>query len=479
MRTFLLSLCLAGACSGVVKAEVVPPIVAEKCSGCHPVPRATSMPRHAWPRVGNAMIGLMNQSNFPINRQTMDEIVAYYTTNSPTVLEQIPDDFSDTLLSFRQRSVGSITTVERPEVTGVHLLDLDGDGKSLDLIVTDNSLSAISWIEFGDGIASERTIAKVPAPVNVDALDFDNDGDLDLAVSCMGEMHPVDKLVGEFHLLVNNGNGNFEQRRLLKGVARITDCAPADFDGDGDLDFVLAMFGWRFTGAIGFLEQTAPDEFELREILKINGCMQVEINDHDGDELPDFVALINQQHESIVQFTNKGGGNFDSSHITRANHPAFGTSSLHLHDLDEDGDTDILFTNGDMMDVNPEPKPYHGARWLENDGTGHYTLHYLTGMPGCYDAVPVDMDGDGDLDVVVSSLHFLWKLHDFPSLVWLENKGGFRDFVRRRIAYSPTNLAKIVVGDIDGNGKPDIVGGGMHVPGPLDRKGRLTVWFQE
>ena len=108
-----------------------------------------------------------------------------------------------------------------------------------------------------------------------------------------------------------------------------------------------------------------------------------------------------------------------------------------------------------------------------------YTIHYRAGMPGCYDAKPIDMDGDGDLDVVYSALYFHWKERDFPSLAWLENKKGFREFTRRKIAYAPTNLANIAVGDVNGDGKPDIVGGGMHVPGPPDRAARLTLWLQE
>jgi len=218
-------------------------------------------------------------------------------------------------------------------------------------------------------------------------------------------------------------------------------------------------------------------QLPLRTILDVNGAMRVIAIDADGDGRPDFIALITQQHEAIVQFVNRGDGKFDNRIVTRANHPSFGSSNIRLADLDQDGDEDILYTNGDMMDENPEAKPYHGLRWLENDGRGNYTLHYLAGMPGCYDAEPVDLDGDGDLDVVFSSLNFLWPEHDFPSLAWLENRGGFRDVVPRRIAYAPTNLAKIAIGDANGDGKPDILGCGMHVPGPLDRKGRLTLWI--
>lgn len=460
-------------------AQTHPAIVTAKCSGCHPVPRATSMPVYAWPRIMNSMRELMEIAKLEISQAEYEEIEAYYVANSPLKLAEIPDDYLENTLKFDKFSVGKVSPEERPQVTSVKFCDLNGDGIENEAVVTDNVFGAVSVLSSNSGAWLETEIAKISAPVNTTPFDYDGDGDIDIAVSAMGYMHPNDKLIGEFHLLINRGDGTFESRQLLENSPRITDSAPGDFDGDGDIDFILAMFGWRYTGAVGFLEQVEKDRFELREIMPINGCMRVILNDANGDELPDFVALMTQQHESIVQFTNTGNGTFSNSFIARANHPAFGSSSIYLHDLDGDGDEDILYTNGDMMDENPEPKPYHGARWFENDGTGNYQLHYLAGMPGCYDAKPIDMDGDGDLDVVISALYFQWMDHDFPTLAWLENTGGFKNFVRRKIAYAPTNLANIAVGDIDGNGKPDILGGGMHVPGPLERKGRLTMWLQK
>lgn len=456
-----------------------PAVVAEKCGGCHQVTRPTAMPRHAWPKIANSMIEHMELANISLTQSEFDEILRFYVSNSPEQLADIPDDLEATGLEFEKLSVGKISPEERPQVTSVKFVDLDGDGRENEAVVTDNVFGAVSWLQQTDTGWKETILAKIPSPVNTTPFDYDGDGDIDLAVSAMGYMHPNDDLIGEFHLLLNQGDGTFEQRQLIGKSPRITDCAPGDFDGDGDIDFVIAMFGWRYTGAITLLEQTEPDKFELRTLAKINGCMRVIKNDANGDGRPDFVALVTQQHETILQFTNDGSGEFTNSIIARANHPAFGSSSIYLHDLDEDGDQDLLYTNGDMMDENPQPKPYHGARWLENDGSGAYTLHYLAGMPGCYDAKPADMDGDGDLDVVISALYFQWDQHDFPTIAWLENTGGFKDFVRRKIAYAPTNIANIAVGDVDGNGKPDILGGGMHVPGPLERKGRLTLWLNQ
>jgi hypothetical protein len=241
------------------------------------------------------------------------------------------------------------------------------------------------------------------------------------------------------------------------------------------MDIVLAMFGWRTTGAVVLLEQTAPLQFKSRLIFEINGVMRVIPTRLDDDDRIDFLALVTQQHEMVIGCHNQGNLAFQSRLIARANHPTFGSSSIAVADLDQDGDEDILWTNGDMMDENPVPKPYHGVRWLEND-RWTYAVRHLAHMPGCYDAKPIDLDGDGDIDIVYSALYFQWQEADFPSLAWLENTGGFRTFVARKIAYAPSNLANIAVGDANGDGKPDIVGGGMHVPGPPDRAGRLTLW---
>ena len=85
----------------------------------------------------------------------------------------------------------------------------------------------------------------------------------------------------------------------------------------------------------------------------------------------------------------------------------YGMSGLHLRDLDSDGDTDIVFTNGDTFDFDiPEgidPNELHGVAWLENDGTANFTYHDLIRTWGVYDTVMVDWDSDGDQDMLVIS----------------------------------------------------------------------------
>jgi hypothetical protein len=45
-------------------------------------------------------------------------------------------------------------------------------------------------------------------------------------------------------------DGTFTPVILLKGVGRVADVQAADFNGDGKLDLVVGVFGWRNTGEI-------------------------------------------------------------------------------------------------------------------------------------------------------------------------------------------------------------------------------------
>ena len=78
--------------------------------------------------------------------------------------------------------------------------------------------------------------------------------------------------------------------------------------------------------------------------------------------------------------------------------------SLALADLDNDGDTDAV-TCGSKTDGE--------AVWYENDGKAQFTRHTIARNQGSYDTRVIDMDGDGDLDVLIAG-------HGNKNIVWLE-----------------------------------------------------------
>ena len=58
-------------------------------------------------------------------------------------------------------------------------------------------------------------------------------------------------------------------------------------------------------------------------------------------------------------FVNDGKGKFTSKLLHGISNEDFGSSGISMHDLDRDGDLDILYTNGDAFDYQPpRPRPW-------------------------------------------------------------------------------------------------------------------------
>ena len=156
----------------------------------------------------------------------------------------------------------------------------------------------------------------------------------------------------------------------LTGFPRVADVQAGDFNGDGKPDLLVGAFGWRSTGFIGLLanrtESYAQPSFETARLDERTGTIHVVPTDLNKDGRLDFVALISQQHETVVAYLNNGAG-FTQETLYTAPHPNWGSSGMQLVDFDRDGDLDVLVTNGDSFD-DFLLKPYHGIQWLENEG---------------------------------------------------------------------------------------------------------------
>ena len=129
------------------------------------------------------------------------------------------------------------------------------------------------------------------------------------------------------------------------------------------------------------------------------------VGDLNGDGRPDIVALLTQEYEEIVAFVSEGDGRFRRQVIFQALNPAFGASGIVLVDLDRDEDLDVVFSNGDGFDQSGL-KPYHGVQWLENDGRQQFTRHAITDYQAHIVSADLgDMAGDGRLDIVVGGMN--------------------------------------------------------------------------
>jgi hypothetical protein len=233
-----------------------------------------------------------------------------------------------------------------------------------------------------------------------------------------------------------------------------------------------------------YLENRTDDWKKPRFVPRVldhrHGAIHVPVGDLDGDGRPDFVALISQEHETVVAFLNEGGGKFRKETVYAAPHPAYGSSGVELVDLNGDGRLDVLYTNGDSLDAPYLLRPYHGVQWLENRGRFPFEHHPLTPTYGAMRAVAADFTGKGRKDVIAVS--FL-AAERFPrreelkldSVVLLEQTAP-GVFVRHPLEAGACDHFSCAAGDLFGDGGAHLVTGNFRFgeagkPGPA-----VTLW---
>src|SRR5262245_25211034 len=382
-----------------------------------------------------------------------------------------PSDF------FVPQPIGDpLVDKRRPQISNVQIVDLDRDGLA-DVLVCDVIRKQVTWIRQSPArVYTEIPVGdSIPAPAHVEPVDFDRDGDLDLVVAALGVLAPSNYRIGSVVVLENTGRERFTAHVVADRIARVADARAADLDGDGDTDLAVAGFGYD-DGETSWLENKGNWTFEQHVLLRLSGPINAIVADFNQDGHPDILSLVSQEWEEVWAFLNDGRGHFTSQMFWGSSNPDFGSSWMSVVDLDRDKDLDVLVSNGDAFDYAPaNSRPWHGVQWLENKGMMQFEFHRLADLPGASSPQAVDVDGDGDLDVVVVSAYNNWDDTSALSLVWLENNGRLQ-FAMHPVASSPTHLITLATGDLDGNGTADLVTGGMHISRPYDRLSRVTVW---
>ncbi len=307
------------------------------------------------------------------------------------------------------------------------------------------------------------------------AVNFEGDGDLDLVVAVLGMLYPNNDRIGSIVVLENTGNMQFTRHLIIERIARVSDVRAADLDGDGDRDLAVAQFGYD-DGETRWMENLGDWNFESHMLQTRSGPIHCEIADFDGDGHVDIAVLVSQEWEEIYIFAGDGKGGFTPHRIFGSDNADFGSSGMWTCDFDQDGDADLLYTNGDAFDYfPPHPWPWHGVQWLENQGDLQFRYHRIASFGGAVAAKPADVDHDGDLDLFVASAFNNWDDPSAQSLIWLENDGHMR-FRPRDISNSPSHLQALTLGDFDADGEIDLVTGGMHAFAPYDRVERIVLW---
>ncbi|MGP0067408.1 MAG: FG-GAP repeat domain-containing protein [Isosphaeraceae bacterium] len=455
--------------------------VERTCGTCHAYPPPDLFPKDLWPHEvsrGFSFLRGGSAGSAPAGTPSFASVVAHYRRRAPESLPVLEPTVPphECPVRFERNGYRPSGELPSPGVANVRFVHLS-DERKLDVLACDMMNGKVFLLKPYEPAAELRVVSDAIAhPAHAEVADLNADGIKDILVANLGSPMPTEEPVGSVVWLEGRPDGSFAPTTLADGLGRVADVQAADFDGDGDLDLVVAEFGWLKTGRIVLLENRTTDPgrpvFVASTIDPRHGAIHVPVADLNGDGRPDFVALISQEHEKVVAFLNAGDHRFVPQVIYAAPHPAFGSSGIQLVDLDGDGDRDVLMSNGDTMD-SQLLRPYHGVQWLENRGSYPFVYHRLTSLYAAQRAVANDLDGDGDLDIVAvcflpgNYYRGLCREMDLDAIVVLEQAEPGQ-FVRHTLETVTCNHATCDVGDFDADGKMDLVTGNLMISfGPI------------
>jgi hypothetical protein len=285
-------------------------------------------------------------------------------------------------------------------------------------------------------------------PGSVAIGDLNGDGHPDLVVA--NECQSYENCNGgEVTVLLGNGDGTF-QSPVSYGSGGYTagSVAIADVNGDGKLDLVVSNYcqsycsGGSGMGGVSVLLGNGDGTFQPAVSYSSGGAdaTSVAIADLNGDGKPDIVVANKCQTPTTCNngvvgvLLGNGDGTFQSPVSYSSGSPA--ALSVAIGDVNGDGFPDIVVANN-----------FGPVALLLGNGNGTFQPPVNTSVIG-YSVALGDVNGDRKLDLAVSQLHGV-------SILLGNGNGTFQSPITYTShAWMGTAVA---IGDVNGDGKPDLV----------------------
>ncbi|MBI3764956.1 MAG: VCBS repeat-containing protein, partial [Ignavibacteriales bacterium] len=333
--------------------------------------------------------------------------------------------------------------------------DIDGDGKS-DLIVSNQFDTTISIYRNtstsgtinSSSFASPVSFRVEVRPVGIAVGDLDGDGALDIAVTGYD--------ASEVSVLRNTstpGTIAFDAQVEFStdpGAAPFN-VAIEDLNADGKPELIVAN---DVGGTISVYEnQSTPGtitstSFAPRVNFTTGADPFVAVCDIDNDGKPDLVAANwGSNSVSILRNLNSGGPINSASFASKVDF-ATGSNpfSVSTGDIDGDGKTDIVTANESGTSISV-------LRNTSTSGSPSFDpkIDFTTDFSTRFAAI-TDLDGDGKPDIAACN-----RLADNVSVLKNQSTAGTISFASKVNVVTGVRPRDIVVGDLDGDTRPDLL----------------------
>jgi FG-GAP-like repeat len=328
---------------------------------------------------------------------------------------------------------------------GGTIADLNGDGwPEVILCGTMNGMNfgkLDSLVYYGDpkGYARARS-TRLPTSSShgVVAIDVNNDENPDLAFA-QGS--------GPGVVVYLNRDGAFNPTDLKTlGVGPVSWMQTADFNGDKRED-LLVLTGGRL---LGFAVNGDGIESDASLDIDVRGSGRFRVADVDGDGLMDIVVTDKKNKAGgVLIYWGDADRSFSSRPPTLL--PSVFSRDVAVADLNRDGHPDVVVANygNDNADGDTPTTIYFGSgSGFDPDSPYELQTRFAAGVS------VADFDGDGWEDLVVACTRSD-SSHNVSSYIYYNDEGRFSD--SDRTAVLTLGAVQTAVGDVDRNGRPDVM----------------------
>lgn len=447
------------------------------CGRCHKVPDPSLLPWKTWrfetlaamapflgvddpqstydPNQNRYLPDDFYPSKPTISQEDWQKIRDYYLAESSQEWE-LPDKnppiITDTL--FFEAHFSKVQSEGPPGITAVKF----DPGNRL---IYASDFQAGAFMVFNENLELEHSLEIESTISNIQILS-DNwqtePGTRKFLLSFMGNLYPSDAPYGSVQTgwynpdILQAGMNSV----LVPDITRPVESKFVDLNGDGREDLLVNEFGHRM-GSLFWMENNGDEKRpEKRLLIDTPGCIQSYVTDFTRNGLPDVLSLCTQTDQSIYLFSNRGEGHFERSKLLEFEVTA-GSSSFEIHDFNQDGHPDILYTSGDNADFSKVFKPYHGVYIYLNDGTDRFVKEWFYPINGAYNAKARDFNGDDLLDIAVISFFADYENSPEEGFLFFKNEGNLSFTPYHHSAATSGRWQTMDVADWTGNGRDDIV----------------------